>query len=104
MLNMTGDECRNIRYKLKLSQRVFAKIVGIGISSVIKYETGKAVPEKTPRMIYELLKDDPKLVIKMWKINEHKLTDNERESYVYLYQRKWEQPTPRPNAPRFKAY
>lgn len=74
---ITAKECWDVRRKLQLSQRPFAKIVGIGIASVTKYERGTATPEKTPLLIYKLLQTDPHLIKTMWEINAYKLTQNE---------------------------
>lgn len=92
---MNSSDCHKIRYDLWLSQRAFAKIVGIGVASVTKYETGKAEPEKTPLMIYKLLQDDPDLIIKMYKINKHKLNESEARVAAKLYREQWGKPKPR---------
>lgn len=56
---MLVKECiKNVRYKLCLTQRDFAKLVGVDKASISLYETGERVPSLTSiRKIVDKLKE-----------------------------------------------
>ncbi|ERM92503.1 XRE family transcriptional regulator [Caldanaerobacter subterraneus subsp. yonseiensis KB-1] len=70
------DEIRNIRESYGLSQRAFAKLLGIGEASIARYETG-ALPEKSLSNMIMLLKD-PKNMKKLLEKNEDVLSQREK--------------------------
>jgi putative zinc finger/helix-turn-helix YgiT family protein len=70
------DEIRNIRESYGLSQRAFAKLLGIGEASIARYETG-ALPEKSLSNMIMLLKD-PKNMEKLLEKNEGVLSQREK--------------------------
>ncbi|HBT48684.1 MAG: Transcriptional regulator, XRE family [Caldanaerobacter subterraneus] len=73
---LSPEEVRNIRESYGLSQRAFAKLLGIGEASIARYETG-ALPEKSLSNMIMLLKD-PKNMEKLLEKNEEALTPREK--------------------------
>ncbi|MEQ6360501.1 type II toxin-antitoxin system MqsA family antitoxin [Thermoanaerobacter thermohydrosulfuricus] len=70
------EEIKNIRESYGLSQRAFAKLLGIGEASIARYETG-ALPEKSLSNMIMLLRD-PKNMEKLLEKNEEALTHREK--------------------------
>jgi len=79
---LSPEEIKNIRESYGLSQRAFAKLLGIGEASIVRYETG-ALPEKSLSNMIMLLKD-PKNMKKLLEKNEDILSQREK---VRLLQR-----------------
>ncbi|ADH59876.1 transcriptional regulator, XRE family [Thermoanaerobacter mathranii subsp. mathranii str. A3] len=73
---LSPDEIRNIRESYRLSQRAFAKLLGIGEASIARYETG-ALPEKSLSNMIMLLKD-PENMEKLLEKNKEALTPREK--------------------------
>lgn len=73
---LSPEEVRIIRESYGLSQRAFAKLLGIGEASIARYETG-ALPEKSLSNMIMLLKD-PKNMEKLLEKNEKALTPREK--------------------------
>ncbi|EIV99918.1 type II toxin-antitoxin system MqsA family antitoxin [Thermoanaerobacter siderophilus] len=73
---LSPDEIKNIRESYGLSQRAFAKLLGIGEASIARYETG-ALPEKSLSNMIMLLKD-PKNMEKLLEKNEDVLSQREK--------------------------
>ncbi|EGD50153.1 helix-turn-helix domain protein [Thermoanaerobacter ethanolicus JW 200] len=73
---LSPKEIKNIRESYGLSQRAFAKLLGIGEASIARYETG-ALPEKSLSNMIMLLKD-PKNMEKLLEKNEEALTPREK--------------------------
>lgn len=73
---LSPEEIKNIRESYGLSQRAFAKLLGIGEASIARYETG-ALPEKSLSNMIMLLKD-PKNMEKLLEKNEKALTPREK--------------------------
>ncbi|HCD10262.1 MAG TPA: transcriptional regulator [Thermoanaerobacter sp.] len=74
------EEIRNIRESYGLSQRAFAKLLGIGEASIARYETG-ALPEKSLSNMLMLLKD-PKNMEKLLEKNEDVLSQREKARLI----------------------
>lgn len=74
------EEIRNIRESYGLSQRAFAKLLGIGEASIARYETG-ALPEKSLSNLLMLLKD-PKNMEKLLEKNEDVLSQREKARLI----------------------
>jgi len=68
---LSPEKIKSIRESYSLSQRAFAKLLGIGEASIVRYETG-ALPEKSLSNMIMLLKD-PK--------NMEKLLEKNRRSF-----------------------
>jgi len=73
---LSPEEIRNIRESYGLSQRAFAKLLGIGEASIVRYETG-ALPEKSLSNMIMLLRD-PKNMEKLLEKNEDVLSQREK--------------------------
>lgn len=73
---LSPKEIKNIRESYGLSQRAFAKLLGIGEASIARYETG-ALPEKSLSNMIMLLKN-PKNMEKLLEKNEEALTPREK--------------------------
>ncbi|GAB6118606.1 hypothetical protein JCM16816_24280 [Thermoanaerobacter brockii subsp. lactiethylicus] len=77
---LSTKEIRNIRENYGLSQRAFAKLLGIGEASIARYETG-ALPEKSLSNMLMLLKD-PKNMEKLLEKNEDVLSQREKARLI----------------------
>ncbi|KHO61654.1 XRE family transcriptional regulator [Thermoanaerobacter sp. YS13] len=73
---LSPEEIKGIRESYGLSQRAFAKLLGIGEASIARYETG-ALPEKSLSNMIMLLKD-PKNMKKLLEKNEDALSQREK--------------------------
>jgi Helix-turn-helix. len=73
---LSSEEIKNIRECYGLSQRVFARLLGIGEASIARYETG-ALPEKSLSNMIMLLKN-PKNMKKLLEKNEDVLNHKEK--------------------------
>ena len=73
---LSPEEIKNIRESYGLSQKAFAKLLGIGEASIARYETG-ALPEKSLNNMIMLLRD-PKNMKKLLEKNEEALTLREK--------------------------
>ena len=73
---LSPEEIKGIRESYGLSQRAFAKLLGIGEASIARYETG-ALPEKSLSNMIMLLKD-PKNMEKLLEKNEDVLSQREK--------------------------
>ncbi|ADD03324.1 transcriptional regulator, XRE family [Thermoanaerobacter italicus Ab9] len=73
---LSPEEIKRIRESYGLSQRAFAKLLGIGEASIARYETG-ALPEKSLSNMIMLLKD-PKNMQKLLEKNEDVLSQREK--------------------------
>ncbi|WP_019907153.1 type II toxin-antitoxin system MqsA family antitoxin [Thermoanaerobacter indiensis] len=73
---LSPEEIKGIRESYGLSQRAFAKLLGIGEASIARYETG-ALPEKSLSNMIMLLKD-PKNMKKLLEKNEDVLSQREK--------------------------
>lgn len=73
---LSSEEIKSIREGYGLSQRAFAKLIGIGEASIARYETG-ALPEKSLSNMIMLLKD-PKNMKKLLEKNEDVLNHREK--------------------------
>ncbi|MGI1691680.1 type II toxin-antitoxin system MqsA family antitoxin [Thermoanaerobacter uzonensis] len=73
---LSPEEIKNIRESYGLSQRAFAKLLGIGEASIARYETG-ALPEKSLSNMIMLLRD-PKNMEKLLEKNEDVLSQREK--------------------------
>jgi DNA-binding transcriptional regulator YiaG len=76
---LTKDKFVEIRKTFHLSQNLFAKLIGIGVASIRRYELGELSPASTQLVIYTLLKNEPRLIKYFWDINCNNFTDKERK-------------------------
>ena len=58
-VKISAKEIREIRFKVNLSQSVFAKLLNVSLSSVRQWEQGKRTPTGPTKVLLELLKKDP---------------------------------------------
>lgn len=75
---MKPAEMKAIRERFKMSQIVFSKLTGMGVKTIARYEHGTVRPSGVQLTIYQMLRDDPKLIETMWELNQEKLTEGER--------------------------
>lgn len=65
MDEITSEQIRQIRQKLKLSQTAFAEIVGVAFTTINRWENGHTKPHRVAcRRIWEIEKtiEDKKLI------------------------------------------
>lgn len=56
--NYQKTQIKEIRNKLKLTQAVFAKVLGVSIKTVEAWESGRNIPNGSAQRILDLLKKD----------------------------------------------
>jgi len=56
---LTPKEIRNIRQSYGLTQKEFARRLGVGEKTFTRYETGKVTQSRTTDHLLKLLRDDP---------------------------------------------
>lgn len=59
--DIRAADIRNIRLSLKMTQVVFAKIMGVSVKTVEAWEGGRSVPNGTAKRMLSMLQTDPKL-------------------------------------------
>lgn len=59
--DIQGAEIRSIRLSLKMTQSVFAQIMGVSVKTVEAWEGGRSKPNGTSRRLLSMLRDDPQL-------------------------------------------
>lgn len=75
---MQANEFKKIRHQFGITQKMFAKLTGIGIASVLRYELGQAEPATTQITMYKMLKVTPSIITTLWAVNGSSLTEAER--------------------------
>lgn len=61
-VQLTTDEIKDLREKLKLSQAVFARLINVSPSSIRQWEQGKRQPNGAARVLLDLLKRSPNIL------------------------------------------
>lgn len=57
-----GSEIKNIRIQLDLTQKTFAKVLGVSVKTVEAWEGGKNRPSGTASRLLEIYRDKPELI------------------------------------------
>ena len=73
------EEIKEIRSRLGLSTRSFAKFTGIGTASISRYENGQ-IPSEANNKLLKLIRDDSNYVGSLYSVNKEYLTAKEQES------------------------
>ena len=56
--NYSGQKIKDIRLKLKLTQKIFAYVMGVSIKTVEAWESGKNIPNGTAQRMLEIFDKD----------------------------------------------
>ena len=78
MLELSAQDIKDIRKKYGLSQKSFAKLLGIGEASIARYETG-AVPTRANKNLISAAAD-PSFMAECLKHDGDLLSESERQS------------------------
>ncbi|WP_453992077.1 type II TA system antitoxin MqsA family protein [Bacillus nitroreducens] len=72
------DEIKSIRSNFGLSMDLFAKILGWSKSTIVRYESGKYIPDSSHLTVLKQLRDKPDIIDEYYKMNAHRFTEKER--------------------------
>ena len=61
-VDIHAKDIQSIREKIKLSQKVFARLLNVSPSSVRQWEQGKRKPSGSTKVLLELLKMEPSIL------------------------------------------
>lgn len=73
------DEIKNIRKQYGLSMDLFSRILGWSKSTIVRYESGKYIPDSSHMNIYLQLKKNPEKLDEFFKQRMYKFNDKEQE-------------------------
>ncbi|WP_407270772.1 type II TA system antitoxin MqsA family protein [Radiobacillus sp. PE A8.2] len=76
-MDLTFEDIRNIRAEYGLSMELFAKILGWGKATVVRYEGGK-VPSSSHISILKRLKEKPEELENYYHLNRDKFSEKEQ--------------------------
>jgi len=82
---MTPSEISQLRHSFGMSTFVFAKVLGISVVTIKRYEAGSHVAKGAPLTLLKLIKEDPSLIKDCIRMNESLLTDQELLSIDSLF-------------------
>jgi len=77
-VGLSLDEIKNIRSSFGLSMDLFARILGWSKSTIVRYESGKYIPDSSHMIVLKQLRDQPDLIDEYYKANSHKFSEKER--------------------------
>lgn len=78
-IGLSLEEIKSIRTQYSLSMDLFARILGWSKSTIVRYETGKYIPDASHLAILKQLKDHPESIDEYYKQNRHRFNDKEQE-------------------------
>jgi len=85
--NLSKEDVKKIRQELKMSQAVFATVIGVSKKTIEKWEQGKnPVSGPAAKLIY-LIRESPEIVKKFYdfEVIEDEFKGNGNASYNYVY-------------------
>lgn len=74
---LTEEDLKEIRKKYRLSQRVFAKLTGIGAATIARYETGQ-IPTNTNNERLLSIQNDFRMVKELFEKNKSQFSESEQ--------------------------
>ena len=77
--NLTTDDIKKLRSQYGLSMELFAKILGWGKATIIRYESENYVPASSHLSILKRLKDNPEELVNYYEQNKDKFTEREQQ-------------------------
>jgi len=76
---VNGEDIVAFRKKHQMTQETLAKLIGIAKKTLISYEKNRAVPQQSHLNTLRLILDDPGKLKKMADLQDHDLSEKERE-------------------------
>lgn len=84
--NLTTDDIKNIRNQYGLSMELFAKILGWGKATIVRYESGNYVPASSHLSVLKRLKDNSEELINYYEQNKEKFTEREQKKINKVFE------------------
>jgi putative zinc finger/helix-turn-helix YgiT family protein len=78
-VGLSFEEIKSIREQYGLSMDLFSRILGWSKSTIVRYESGKYIPDSTHMLVLKRLKDHPDDIDDYFKLTKHKFTEKEQE-------------------------
>lgn len=78
-VGLTLDEIKSIRNQYGLSMELFSRILGWSKATIVRYETGKYIPDSSHMHVLKQLKEYPEKIDDFYKRNKHKFNEKEQE-------------------------
>ncbi|WP_274856146.1 type II TA system antitoxin MqsA family protein [Bacillus methanolicus] len=75
---LSFEDIKDVRNQYGFSMEIFAKILNWSKATVVRYESGKFIPDSSHMAILKLLKDRPEEIEEFYKLNKHKFTEKEQ--------------------------
>lgn len=77
-VGLSLEGIRSIRAQYGLSMDLFSRILGWSKSTVVRYETGRFIPDSSHMNILKHLKEHPEAIDEYYKMSKHKFNEKEQ--------------------------
>ncbi|MDA2670654.1 DUF4065 domain-containing protein [Bacillus cereus] len=77
-IGLSLDSIKSIREHYGFSMDIFARILGWSKSTIVRYETGKYIPNSSHMSVLKRLKEQPQTIDDFYKLTKHKFTAKEQ--------------------------
>ncbi|OLS39194.1 type II TA system antitoxin MqsA family protein [Bacillus sp. MRMR6] len=77
-IGLSLEEIKSIRNQYGLSMDLFSRILGWSKSTIVRYETGKYIPDSSHMHVLKKLKENPESLDEYFTLNKHKFNDKEQ--------------------------
>ncbi|WP_309856728.1 type II TA system antitoxin MqsA family protein [Bacillus sp. SLBN-46] len=78
-IGLSLEEIKSIRTQYGLSMDLFSRILGWSKATIVRYESGKYLPDSSHMSVLKRLKEHPEAIDEYYKLTKHKFTEKEQE-------------------------
>lgn len=78
-IGLSLKEIKSIRTQYGLSMELFSRILGWSKATIVRYETGKFIPDSSHMTVLRRLKEHPEVIDEYYKLNKHKFNEKEQD-------------------------
>lgn len=78
-IGLSLEDIKTIRTQYGLSMDLFSRILGWSKATIVRYETGKYIPDSSHMSVLRRLKEHPESIDEYYKLNQHKFNEKEQE-------------------------
>lgn len=77
-IGLSLEDIKSVRNQYGLSMDLFSRILGWSKSTIVRYETGKYIPDSSHMLVLKRLKEHPESIDEFYNLNKHKFTEKEQ--------------------------
>lgn len=81
-VGLSLEEIKSIRSQYGLSMDLFSRILGWSKATIVRYETGKYIPDSSHMHVLKHLKEKPEAIDEYFKFNKHKFNEKEQMKLI----------------------